>query len=767
MSDQESAPVLRKSGRKRRRGRFVSLRWRFTTPLFVVVLIVAMVGAYALAQNVAGGLEDSQENILLRSNRAVTDRASELYDFHRQELQRVAFTIGVPEATRDGDARALESILTSLARINEFDSLIVTDRAGIETLGLQRVETQGTTDFALSTETDLSEQVIVRSVIDEAYVGATSFMRTPGGVMLFSAAPISLGDEFVGVALVGQSLDAVLADLQSSAASELTLYGPDGGLLQTTLDDDADRESLALSGEVFSQALLAVNAVPIREFAIGDAPYEATYQPFQFGPETLGVVGVLLPDNVPFATEIGRQLTAALAAALAGAAVIVAFISFSRIGARAEKVARVAAELAIGQSKSRTDLTPQDEISAIGYALDNFADYAHAKQDTLQKALRRQRREVNHLIAVMESLPNGVIVQDLDGRVVIMNDHARQLLGSQRVFRSSGLYELAELVGQNLGPSLAPGIYALGDPHRIRLDERMLNAQAAAVMSVRDRRIGTVILLRDITTEVRQEHARDAMLQRLAQDIQQPMAQLGRAGAASESGMTQSFAREMTRQAVALQKMIIDLRELSNVDTLSVKRRQRALSLETLVWAVANEWKQVAQANDLTFHILIDRQGLFVLGDEKRLRWAIGNIIDNAIKYTIANGALTLEIKPEADGMANLRVRDSGVGISTDDLDKVFTRFFRGTPKTVEGERLRIPGMGQGLHIARQIFESHGGKIRIKSSLHVGTAVYMSLPLTAPVGLELPELHSTMDGETVQLSEDALIAIERPDPNDL
>jgi signal transduction histidine kinase len=217
----------------------------------------------------------------------------------------------------------------------------------------------------------------------------------------------------------------------------------------------------------------------------------------------------------------------------------------------------------------------------------------------------------------------------------------------------------------------------------------------------------------------------------------------------------------MSRQAVTLQKMIIDLRELSNVDAGSVKRRQRALRLETLVWSVANEWRQVAQANELTLHVIIERQGLYVLGDEKRLRWAIGNLIDNAIKYTVAGGALTLEIKEESESMANLRIRDNGVGIIKDELTKVFTRFFRGTPIKPNGDVIRTPGMGQGLHIAKQIFESHGGRIQIKSAVGIGTAVYMALPLTAPIGMELPQFQADMDGETVQLSEDILIEIDR------
>ena len=90
----------------------------------------------------------------------------------------------------------------------------------------------------------------------------------------------------------------------------------------------------------------------------------------------------------------------------------------------------------------------------------------------LASSLRRQREETAHLLAVLESIPEGVVVQDLEGRVLLINDAARQLLGSQRAFRAARLHELTEAIRKTLGPALAPGIYALGNPARIPFEGR-------------------------------------------------------------------------------------------------------------------------------------------------------------------------------------------------------------------------------------------------------------------------------------------------------
>jgi signal transduction histidine kinase len=179
----------------------------------------------------------------------------------------------------------------------------------------------------------------------------------------------------------------------------------------------------------------------------------------------------------------------------------------------------------------------------------------------------------------------------------------------------------------------------------------------------------------------------------------------------------------------------------------------RPLAVETLMWAVANDWRQIAIAAGLQLQMALDKRGMRVPGDESRLRLAIGNIVDNAIKYTLPGGAISLEIKDEVDGTVHLRIRDNGVGIAPADMEHLFMPFYRGTPTTADGEIIRVPGMGQGLHLARQIIEAHGGRIKVKSRPGVGTAVYVALPLTAGEALPLAD---TVDSATLLIVPEAL-----------
>ncbi|MBC8100605.1 MAG: ATP-binding protein, partial [Armatimonadetes bacterium] len=139
-----------------------------------------------------------------------------------------------------------------------------------------------------------------------------------------------------------------------------------------------------------------------------------------------------------------------------------------------------------------------------------------------------------------------------------------------------------------------------------------------------------------------------------------------------------------------------------------------------------------------------------------RLRWAIGNLVDNSIKYTPPGGTIVLEVRGEEANYAQLRLRDNGVGILADEQPHLFTRFWRGTPTLPDGRVLRAPGMGQGLHVVKRILEMHGGALQIRSKPGVGTAVYFRLPLTASESFDLPQLYANgLEGDTMPMHADA------------
>lgn len=725
-----------------KQAQFISLRWRMTLPLVAVLMVVAMLGAYAVAGVLTGGYRISEENVLLQSTEGVLNRAVDVYEQHYNEAIRIAYTQGISESVRLQEAGALHTPLESMAQVSDLDVVVLVGGDGVEVVGLVRVVLPDRTDYSVSTATFLMNEPVVQQVLAGAE-RASGLLVTSEGVAVVTAVPVVSEGERVGTVVVGQHLERVLQALQSSAVAEVSIYGADGRVLATTFDLTNERiAQLALDSTL--QAQLITDSIPLKTtLTLQSIPYQIVYAPLTFGENRLGVIGVALPNTVPFVSAIGRQMTALFAAALAGTAVILVFVGVHRFALRLDRVTATAEALTAGQAYARTGMKATDEIGVMAQALDQFATQTQEKEDKFRTLLRRERRERAYLLSVLEGLPDGVLVQDSVGQILMMNDRARQLLGTQaRQFT----LDVQAMVTEVLGTALAPGIYALGKPQHIEHHGTMLSAQAGAVVSPSQERLGTVVILRDITEQVRQERAREQLLAQLQEEAQHPLETVARA----PQPMMSEFAREIARHSASLQKMIVDMRELTRYTRTQARQIQRALSVETLLWAVANDWRQIAQATHLTLKVELGTTGLFVLGDESRLRLALGNIVDNAIKYTPSGGTIVLEIKESVEGAVHLRVRDNGAGIGSDDLPHVFMPFYRGTPIDSEGQMIRVPGMGQGLPIAKQLIEAHGGIIRVKSKPQVGTAVYVALPLTAGVGYTLPRHDADMlEGDTV------------------
>jgi len=116
-----------------------------------------------------------------------------------------------------------------------------------------------------------------------------------------------------------------------------------------------------------------------------------------------------------------------------------------------------------------------------------------------------------------------------------------------------------------------------------------------------------------------------------------------------------------------------------------------------------------------------------IAGDQDRLAQALDNLISNAVKFTPAGGTVAVSVQALPDpGGISIAVKDTGRGIPSDELDSLFTQFFRSSVST----RYAIPGVGLGLVITKAIVDAHGGQMSVDSTEGVGSTFTMTLPIT-------------------------------------
>jgi signal transduction histidine kinase len=182
---------------------------------------------------------------------------------------------------------------------------------------------------------------------------------------------------------------------------------------------------------------------------------------------------------------------------------------------------------------------------------------------------------------------------------------------------------------------------------------------------------------------------------------------------------------EAERTTVLIEQLLAVARSDSGRESVNLQ----PLNMSQVLSDVADGWKQVALIRDVQLTIEVADQSAVVMGDETLIRRLADILLDNAFKYTASPGSVSLRLE-QTESKIVLAVRDSGLGIATEEQGKIFERFYR-----VDKARSRAQGgAGLGLSIARWIVAQHGGSIKVESCMGAGSEFRVELPkIGAPV----------------------------------
>jgi signal transduction histidine kinase len=178
-----------------------------------------------------------------------------------------------------------------------------------------------------------------------------------------------------------------------------------------------------------------------------------------------------------------------------------------------------------------------------------------------------------------------------------------------------------------------------------------------------------------------------------------------------------------TRQ---LARLVEDLRTLTQAEAGQLPLIYEEVDIAGLLEDARTSFASQAQAAGLSLQVQVESQGppLLVTGDAGRLQQVLGNLLDNALRHTPADGSICLSAAPWDDNV-RIQVADTGEGIPPEDLPYVFDRFWRGDPARQRGHGA---GSGLGLAIARQLVQANGGRISVESQPGNGTTFTIELP---------------------------------------
>jgi two-component system phosphate regulon sensor histidine kinase PhoR len=232
--------------------------------------------------------------------------------------------------------------------------------------------------------------------------------------------------------------------------------------------------------------------------------------------------------------------------------------------------------------------------------------------------------------------------------------------------------------------------------------------------------------VRDITRLRHLETVRQQFVANLSHEIRTPLSGLDLAAQTLSaqlpaSGDTRLFIDRITQEAERLADIVFNLNQLAALDAEGIAVERQHFSVDELVRALIDRYQVRAAASKLVLRAEIETPGRGVLGDRAKTDQALQNIVDNALKFTRA-GEVVITASADHDRV-EFTVRDTGPGIPSRDLPRVFERFYK-----VDRSRGGLPGSGLGLSIARHLVELQGGTIEAESTPGAGTVIRLRLP---------------------------------------
>lgn len=427
-------------------------------------------------------------------------------------------------------------------------------------------------------------------------------------------------------------------------------------------------------------------------------------------------------------------------------AIFVAIYVAGKISRPIESLHTAALQFGQGNLGHRAPVETGDEIG-------DLAQSFNAMAETLGKAMLSLRREEevvkaerNKLSLILGGITNAVVAVDTDGKVILFNKAAEALVGrgeSEVLGKPIGevlkIYEGEREVPVDeycpVGQGSAEGVMFSKTNLRLPVDgkDRVINIVSGRIKEGLSIHLRCVLTFQDITQEYAMERMKREFVSIAAHQLRTPLTGMkwavdyllsGDKGKLTEP--QQTLAASALDAVDRMIHLVNDLLDVNRVEEGKFAIHTQKQSVLPLLERVIQTFKLSAEKKGVEFGAKIAKDIPEFDFDADKMEIVLSNIFDNAIKYTPVGGQVSAEAEAK-DGSLAMSVSDSGIGIPRDDMERIFTKFFRSS----EAYLHHTDGSGLGLYVAKNIVDQHGGKIWFDSGKDAGTTFHISLPLSS------------------------------------
>lgn len=376
-------------------------------------------------------------------------------------------------------------------------------------------------------------------------------------------------------------------------------------------------------------------------------------------------------------------------------------------------------KLAAGNSINRIPVEATDEIGELTQSFNYMASQLSATMEEITS-------EKNKLEKIFEHMADGVMAFNQQGILIHVNSACYEMFGKEKMGPNF------EVIFERLGidvhfEELMTGRGFKQNDDIIVIEDKYFKIQFDVYLNAKKEADGLVVVFQDVTKQQKLDQMRKEFVANVSHELRTPLTTVKIYtetlidGAIDDRENAMHFLGVMEKEADRMAALVQDLLELSRIDNKQIQLSFVSLDLRDILEEVLEAQHVHILKKGHTLSVKYNEEDTYMIsGDAFRIRQVLHNILSNAIKYTDEEGKISVEMEKRA-GKITIAVKDTGMGIPKQDIERIFERFYR-----VDKARSRkMGGTGLGLSIAKELVNLHQGKIWIESDVGKGTTVYL------------------------------------------
>lgn len=404
--------------------------------------------------------------------------------------------------------------------------------------------------------------------------------------------------------------------------------------------------------------------------------------------------------------------------------ITIGWICLKSILAPISKLIRSAEIIAKGEEldiKYLGDGSENDEI-------DDFVTTFSTMNAELKENLNEVTRQKKQIETILLHMTDGVIAFNIEGKIIHINPAAKSFL--EITDEDNTFEKIFEKL--NVDINMEKIIYLenwTSSEQKIHINDKTFNLFFASFKNENDRPAGVIVVIQDITEHVKLDEMRKEFVADVSHELKTPITSImGYADTLLEDedvdeNLRTKFLGRISSEAKRMARLVSDLLTLSRYDTNMAVVNKTEFDLGELVKDINDRLILEVEKKKQNVECFVTADVPLVYADKNGIERVILNILTNSIKYTPDNGSIKIYVGFVYND-AYVKIKDSGIGIPEEDLQKIFERFYR-----VDKARTReMGGTGLGLSIAKEILDKNDSRIDIKSEFGKGTEVVIRIP---------------------------------------